>query len=66
MKYLMHPNCLDICLKQLERGGYEWWNLGYVGKPWYMQDALKPRNLEQWIDITDKVNNVRTEAGLPK
>jgi hypothetical protein len=66
MKFWMHPNNLDVCLRERPDGGFEWWNLGYVGQPYFIDDALKPRNFSEWIDITEKVNQIRTKPGLPQ
>lgn len=73
-RWYMHPNCLDICLRVavLQRSGQEdlasnpeWWNLGYTGQPWYVEEAIFPRNFDQWIEITEYVNVPRVNSGLP-
>jgi len=69
MRYLMHPQNMDICLLERIVNGqatYEWWNLGYVGKPYFVQFAAKPRNISDWQDITLVAHKKRTEPGLPK
>lgn len=69
MRYLMHPSNMDICLLELIRDGkatYQWWNLGYVGRPYYVQEAIAPKGLENWIDITSLAHKKRNEPGVPK
>lgn len=77
-KAYMHPRAMDVYLfvrKSLYvseedvfliRG--DWYNLGYVGEPWWLDnfaDKIKGPDSQNWVDITDKINVVRKEPGLP-
>jgi hypothetical protein len=46
-----------------------WLNLGYTGSPWYCSSEesfeINKDQFENWIDITDRVSNVRTKSGVP-
>lgn len=70
VNFYMHPACMDLCLRELIKpdgsASYEWWNLGYTGEPWPIDNAIVPRNFEQWVNITKLVNMPRREPGLPK
>lgn len=74
---MMHKNGLDCALdiRQLRKNkdgivtAYcHWINLGYTGNPWIVDGKyhLYVLELNDWVDITSKVNNKRTSPGLPK
>lgn len=73
-RWFMHPNCQDVCIRMavIQRAGEEdlvagpeWWNLGYTGSPWYVQEAVFPKNFKEWIEISEWVFVPRINAGLP-
>lgn len=76
----MHKNCLDVALKVYKLREYKpgfvdikgvWLTLGYEGNPWECSKMMKYRIpnadfVQNWVDITAKVNVPRKNAGLPK
>lgn len=79
MKILMHKNCLDVAFDVYEshrhKPGYvtmkgRWINLGYTGKPWYLTETTKvfvrEEDYKNWVNITDRFDNVRLKPGLPE
>ncbi len=72
----MHKNHLDVCFKVLKRFQVtsirskvkgEWYNLGYTGQPWKLSHSvtIDIKDIRNWQDITDLINNIRTRPGLP-
>lgn len=76
----MHKHAMDVCIqvdyihKSLRLPWSPsntsvralWHNLGYAGEPWMLHsDELLIKNEHDWVDITDRVTNVRTRPGLP-
>jgi hypothetical protein len=68
VQWYMHPKSMDVALRETTIGSftaYEWWNLGYTGKPWLLCDAPKPPNLVEFVNISAFYDIKREEPGLP-
>jgi hypothetical protein len=75
-RYYMHKKSMDVCYYverrfRIDLNRYsvklEPWNLGYSGTPWRIDSARRFEidNMDEWVNITDKIYNKRTKAGLP-
>jgi hypothetical protein len=69
-KYYMHDKALDVCAlvhENLGDGQYSvrWFNIGYVGTPWLIDDSLQQIYMhpDVWTDITDKLHLPRPQWG---
>lgn len=75
-RFYMHKNCLDAYLEviksfRINSHRYDlkvaWHNLGYTGQPWSLgvTHRMKISNASEWVDVTHKLNQVRTQSGVP-
>ena len=73
--FWMHEKAMDVFLEGLTvlpggRISGRWWNLGYTGNPWCLDNSprgvrIAPEDVSKWININDRVTNVRTKSGVP-
>lgn len=68
--FYMHRQSMDVCIEVIGPRIYgllvKWWNLGYDGNPWPIdQSFIKNINEHEWVDITTQLTVKRTQSGLP-
>lgn len=73
----MHKNAMDVAFQpctieflnetHVEVNG-NWYNLGYMGRPWFIDSSnfiLSLDETKDWVDVTETMFNKRENSGLP-
>lgn len=74
----MHQDAMDCAIEIIQVYPdssvlARWVTLGYTGTPWYpgtrrhptINTRFKPRDMSEWVDITEVLSKKRTRPGIP-